>query len=77
MRYLERFKDRYWSFHIKDVVADRSKDVELGRGVFDFKRFLAAVTSIHEKPCYVEQEAAADELQAARDNFSYLRELSF
>ena len=33
MRYLERYKDRYWSFHLKDVVADRSHDTELGTGM--------------------------------------------
>ncbi|MEO8336372.1 MAG: sugar phosphate isomerase/epimerase, partial [bacterium] len=46
MAYLERYKDRYWSFHLKDVLADRSSDTELGKGTFDFKRFLAAVPSL-------------------------------
>lgn len=77
MRYLTQHRDRYWSFHLKDVVTDRSSDVELGRGIFDFKRFLAAVPALNEKPCYVEQEGAADELAAARGNYQYLRELSF
>ena len=77
MRYLERYRDRYWSFHLKDVVADRSSDVELGRGIFDFKRFLAGVPAINDKLCYVEQEGPADELAAARNNFQYLRQLNF
>jgi len=77
MRYLERYRDRYWSFHLKDVVADRSSDVELGRGIFDFKRFLAGVPAINDKLCYVEQEGPADELAAARSNFQYLRQLTF
>ncbi len=77
MRYLETYRDRYWSFHLKDVLPDRSSDVELGRGVFDFKGFLAAVPGINDKPCYVEQEGAADELEAARTNFQYLRQLAF
>lgn len=77
MSYLEKYRDRYWSFHIKDVVADRSTDVELGRGVFDFARFLARVPTINDKPCYVEHESASDELAAARSNFRYLRELDF
>lgn len=77
MRYLERYRDRYWSFHLKDVVPDRSSDIELGRGTFDFKPFLAAVPAINDKPCYVEQEGAADELAAARSNFQYLRRLNF
>lgn len=77
MRYLEKYRDRYWTFHLKDVVRDRSSDVELGRGIVDFKRFLAAVPAIDEKPCYVEQEGAADELTAARGNFQYLHALAF
>ena len=77
MRYLERYRERYWSFHIKDVVADRTADTELGRGTFDFARFLARVPAINDKPCYVEHESAQDELAAARNNFRYLRELDF
>ena len=77
MRYLEQHRDRYWSFHLKDVVPDRSSDTELGHGTFDFKRFLAAVPALNEKPCYVEQEGAADELAAARSNCQYLRQLTF
>src|SRR3989442_7737995 len=77
MRYLERYRDRYWSFHLKDVVPDRSTDTELGRGTFDFKRFLAGVPAINDKLCYVEQEGPADELAAARSNFQYLRQLTF
>jgi len=77
MAYLERYKDRYWSFHLKDVVPDRSSDTELGRGTFDFKRFLAAVPSINEKPAFVEQEGSADELGSARTNYQYLHQLEF
>jgi sugar phosphate isomerase/epimerase len=77
MRYLERQRDRYWSFHLKDVLPDRSADTELGHGMFDFKQFLAAVPALDSKPCYVEQEGASDELAAARDNCQYLRQLNF
>ena len=77
MRYLARYRDRYWSFHLKDVVADRSRDTELGSGVFDLKRFLAAVPALDRKPCYVEQEGPTDELASARRNFEYARALEF
>lgn len=77
MKYLERYRDRYWSFHLKDVVPDRSSDTGLGQGIFDFKRFLAAVPALNGKPCYVEQEGASDELAAARGNFQYLQGLDF
>ena len=56
MKYLDRYKDRYWSFHLKDVVPDRSSDTELGRGTFDLKRFLAAVPAIASKPGSADQE---------------------
>jgi sugar phosphate isomerase/epimerase len=77
MRYLGRYRDRYWSFHLKDVVADRSRDTELGSGIFDLKRFLAAVPALDHKPCYVEQEGPTDELASARKNFDYVRALEF
>lgn len=75
--YLERYRDRYVSFHLKDVVADRSRDTELGTGAFDFKHFLSAVPKIGDKPCYVEQETASDEMESARKNIKFLRALRF
>jgi len=77
MQYLQKYPDRFWSFHLKDTVADRSSDTRLGTGIFDFKRFLAAVPALSSKPCYVEDENAADELAAARSNFQYLQGLDF
>jgi len=77
MKYLAQYRDRYWSFHLKDVVADHSHDTELGRGVFDFSKFLAAVPDLSKKPCYVEQEGPKDELASARQNFSFLRGVRF
>ena len=77
MAYLERYKDRYWSFHLKDVVVDRTRDTELGTGTVDFKRFLAAVPNINLKPCYVEHENPKDELASAKINVDYLRALDF
>ena len=76
MRYLERYRDRYWSFHIKDVVADRSKDTELGTGVLDLRRLISAIQNADAKPCYVEQEGSADSLASARRNFEFLKRLS-
>jgi sugar phosphate isomerase/epimerase len=75
MRYLERYRDRYWSFHLKDVVADRSRDTELGAGVLDLRRIVAAIPAIEKKPCFVEQEGSADSLASARRNFEFLRRL--
>jgi sugar phosphate isomerase/epimerase len=77
MQYLAKHRDRYWSFHLKDTVVDHSTDTELGTGVFDFKRFLAAIPDLARKPCYVEQENGRDELASARTDFEYLRALEF
>jgi sugar phosphate isomerase/epimerase len=77
MAYLEKYKDRYWSFHLKDVQADRKSDTQLGTGIFDFKKFLAAVPNLNQKPAYIEHESPADELAAARNNINYLRGLEF
>lgn len=75
--YLARYRDRYWSFHLKDVLTDGSGDTELGTGTFDFRRFLASVPDLDRKPCYVEQESPRDELSSARRNFAYLHALQF
>jgi sugar phosphate isomerase/epimerase len=77
MRYLERHRERYWSFHIKDVVADRSKDTELGQGTVNFRRILAAIPDVQRKSVYVEQEGATDSLASARRNYQYLSTLDF
>jgi sugar phosphate isomerase/epimerase len=77
MRYLEQHRDRYWSFHIKDVVADRSHDVELGQGTVNIGAFLARVPELGRKPVYVEQEGPTDSLVSAARNFTYLSTLNF
>jgi sugar phosphate isomerase/epimerase len=77
MQYLARHQNWYWSFHLKDVAADGTHDTELGTGTFDFKRFLAAVPDLPSKPCYVEQEEPRDEMASARQNYGFLRNLTF
>jgi sugar phosphate isomerase/epimerase len=77
MAYLRQYGARYWSFHIKDVVQDGSRDTELGGGKIDFRRLLAAIPDVTRKLCFVEQEGAADPLASARANFAYLRNLEF
>ncbi len=75
MDFLHRYTDRIGSFHLKNVVADKKADTELGAGVFDLRAFLAAVKELARKPCFAEQEGAADELASARANFDHLRGL--
>jgi len=75
--YLQRYRERYWSFHLKDVVPDRSHDTVLGTGTVDFKRLLAAVPDIDRKFCYVEQEGQEDPLGSARKDCDFLKKLEF
>ena len=77
MKYLREHHDRIWSFHLKDVIADNSKDTELGAGTVDFRAMLAMVGDIDEKPCVVEQEGSAEPLESARRNLRYMRALRF
>jgi len=77
MDFLSRHRSLIHSFHIKNVVADKSADTELAKGTFDIKAFLAAIPDLNKKPCYVEQEGPADELAAAKANFDYLKGLSW
>ena len=77
MDFLSRHRSKIHSFHIKNVVADRSADTELAKGTFDIKAFLAAIPDINKKPCFVEQEGAADELASAKENFDYLKALTW
>ena len=76
LAYLERYRERYWSFHLKDVVPDRSHDTELGAGIVDLRRILAAIPNIAAKPCYVEQEGPADALASVKLDYEYLRKLT-
>ena len=66
-----------WSFHLKDVVPDRSGDTELGKGTVDLHQLLAAVTDIERKTFFVEQEGAKDSMASARRDFEYLASLEF
>ncbi|HEY3584942.1 MAG TPA: TIM barrel protein, partial [Casimicrobiaceae bacterium] len=77
MAYLRKHPNWYWSFHLKDVVPDKSSDTELGAGTVNLKKLLAAVPNLDRKPCYVEQENPKDELASAKQNCAYLKKLTF
>lgn len=75
LAYLKRHTMRYWSFHLKDVVADRSHDTELGKGIIDLATFVRAIPEIDRKPCFVEQEGGPDPLASAARNYAFMRAL--
>jgi sugar phosphate isomerase/epimerase len=77
MQYLQRHSDRYHSFHLKDITADRKSDTELGTGTVDLKKILAAIPDVQRKPCFVEQEGQVDPMGAAAKNYLYLKGMEF
>ena len=79
LRYLARFGDRYWSFHVKDVPRlGATGDTELGRGVIDFRRLLAGIPRLDEKHLFVEQETyPGAPIDSMRRDYAYLSRLEF
>lgn len=77
--YVKRFGSRYWLFHIKDVPAIGAEhDTELGKGVIDFKRLLAAIDHIDDKLLFVEQESyPGTPLESAKRDYEYISTLEF
>jgi sugar phosphate isomerase/epimerase len=78
LQYLERYADRYWSFHVKDVPRmSGTQDAELGKGILDLKRLLARIPRLGEKHLFVEQESypTGDPLASVRRDYEYMRKL--
>jgi sugar phosphate isomerase/epimerase len=73
--YLRKHHDRFWSFHVKDVVADNSKDTDLGTGTVDFRGLFGLVRDADEKLFVVEQEGSPAPLESARRNLQFMRAL--
>jgi len=79
MEYMKRFGERYWLFHMKDVPRLRAEsDIELGKGIIDFRRLLGSIERIDEKHLFVEQETyPGTPLDSVRRDFAYLSQLKF
>ncbi|MEP6906309.1 MAG: sugar phosphate isomerase/epimerase family protein [Gemmatimonadales bacterium] len=79
MEYMKRYGSRYWLFHIKDVPKlGAEADTELGKGVIDFRQFLASIDDIDEKILFVEQETyPGAPLDSVRRDFNYISSLQF
>src|SRR6266567_2603469 len=55
--YMERYGSRYSLFHIKDAPSlGADHDVELGKGMVNFRRLFGMIDRIDQKHLYVEQE---------------------
>ncbi|HKH92274.1 MAG TPA: TIM barrel protein [Gemmatimonadaceae bacterium] len=79
MDLMNRYGDRYWSFHIKDAPAMPSpRDAELGKGIIDFRALLAKVKNPGEKHFFVEQETyPGTPLDSVKRDYAYLSALRF
>lgn len=73
LTYLKRWRDRYWSFHVKDVpVVGVARDTTLGAGKLDLAGLLSAAGNLDRKLVYVEEEGSSDALASARLDYQYL-----
>jgi sugar phosphate isomerase/epimerase len=79
LEYLQRYRSRYWLFHIKDVPRlGATSDTELGKGVLDFRRLLASIGDVDDKLIYVEQETyPGAPLESMRRDYAYISALEF
>ncbi|MFP5356618.1 MAG: sugar phosphate isomerase/epimerase family protein [Gemmatimonadota bacterium] len=75
--FLARHGARCWSFHLKDVIADRTRDTELGMGTVDLRRILAAIPDVEQRSFFVEQEGSKDSMASAKADYDYLAGLEF
>ncbi len=79
LAYMERFADRYWLFHLKDVARlGAAHDAELGTGITDFRRLLARAGSLADKHLYIEQESYPGvPIDSVRRDYAYLKALTY
>ena len=79
LEYMKRYGNRYSLFHIKDAPSlGADHDVELGKGIVNFRRLLEMIDRIDEKHLYVEQETyPGAPLESARRDYAYLSTLEF
>ncbi|MFL5617472.1 MAG: sugar phosphate isomerase/epimerase family protein [Gemmatimonadaceae bacterium] len=79
MDLMDRYGDRYYSFHIKDAAALHAEhDTELGKGTVNLRGILAKVKHPDDKFFYVEQETYPDTpLASVKRDYAYLSKLAF
>ena len=79
MDLMNRYGDRYYSFHIKDAAGLKAEhDTELGKGTVNLRGILAKVKNPDDKYFYVEQETYPDTpLESVKRDYTYLAALRF
>jgi sugar phosphate isomerase/epimerase len=76
LAYLAQYPGRFPMVHAKDRTAD-GKMADVGAGVIDFPKILAAFERAGLKHCFVEHDNAPDPFASARASFRYLNGLTF
>jgi sugar phosphate isomerase/epimerase len=79
LEYMQRYGSRYSLFHIKDAPSlGADHDVELGKGIVNFRRLLAMIDLIDQKHLYVEQETYPGvPLDSVKRDYAYISQLEF
>src|SRR6266550_175401 len=77
--YMQRYGSRYSLFHIKDAPSlGADHDVELGKGMVNFRRLFGMIDRIDQKHLYVEQETyPGAPIDSVRRDFDYISKLEF
>ena len=78
MEYMQKYGERYWLFHIKDVPQmGATADTELGAGIIDFAKLLASIGRIDQKHLFVEQESyPGAPIDSLRRDYGYISRLT-
>jgi sugar phosphate isomerase/epimerase len=75
---IRRLGSRVATLHLKDMAATPQRGITtVGRGTIDFKAVLAAAADAKVSDCFVEEDAPADPMDAARSSYAYLAQLEF
>ncbi|HJQ11774.1 MAG TPA: sugar phosphate isomerase/epimerase [Gemmatimonadaceae bacterium] len=79
LEYMQKYGPRYQLFHIKDAPSIPAEhDVELGKGVVNFRRLLAMIDNVDQKHLYVEQESyPGAPIESVRRDYEYITKLEF
>ncbi len=76
LAYVAKYPGRFPMVHAKDRTAD-GKMADVGKGVLDFPKILAAFKRAGLQHCFVEHDHPAHPFASARDSFDYLNALTF
>jgi sugar phosphate isomerase/epimerase len=76
LAYLAKYPGRFPMVHAKDRTAD-GRMADVGAGVIDFPKILAAFKGAGLRHCFVEHDNPSDPIASARASFAYLDQLTF